>query len=459
MTLERTIEVETWPDAESEAPGGLGEVALLAYPIVLQTIAETAMHVIDSAMIGRLGAVQLGGVGFAGIWTWTLFVPFAGMASGVQTFVARHDGAKQPTQCGPWVWQALWLVLPLMTLWMLIVACFLPTLFDAIGPPPALRAVANAYGMARLWGGPAIAASFALSSFFRGLGDTRTPLRAALVGISVNALAAWILIFGHLGAPALGAVGAAGAQVLGNLTICAMLLHALTRRELRERYHTQPRWPERRALWRYLRTSAPISGQWLLDMTTFAIFTSIVARMGAASMAASQAMLQLLSLSFMQAFAIASAAGTLIGRHLGAGDSDAAQRSYRSSQFLALGLAAAVAVLFLSVPELLLAIFSDDPVVLALARPLLALGALFQLIDAIGIVSSGALRGAGDTRWPFVVQASLAWCLRLPLVYVLASVLRGGVFGAWAGELIYLTVLTVALLTRFRAGHWRSVRI
>jgi MATE family multidrug resistance protein len=459
MTLERSIEVETWPSAAPRVSGGLSEVALLAYPIVLQTMAETAMHVIDSAMIGRLGAVQLGAVGFAGIWTWTLFVPFAGMASGVQTFVSRHDGAKQPALCGPWVWQALWLVLPLMAAWMLLVAWFLPALFTAIGPPRELRLLATSYGLVRLVGGPAIAANFALSAFFRGLGDTRTPLRAALVGIAVNALAAWILIFGHLGAPALGAIGAACAQILGSVTIAAMLLHALTRPDLRERYQTQPRLPERHALMRYLRTSAPISGQWLLDMTTFAIFTSIVARMGAASMAASQAMLQLLSLSFMQAFAIASAAGTLIGRYLGAGDRDAATRSYRSSQLLALALSVGVATLFVSVPERLLSIFSDDPAVLALARPLLALGALFQLIDAMGIVSSGALRGAGDTRWPFMVQASLAWCLRLPLVYVLASLLKGGVFGAWAGELVYLTVLTLALALRFRAGHWRTVHI
>ena len=72
---------------------------------------------------------------------------------------------------------------------------------------------------------------------------------------------------------------------------------------------------------------------------------------------------------------------------------------------------------------------------LALARPLLALGAFFQLVDAVGIVAAGSLRGAGDTRWPFVIQATLAWALRLPLVYVCAFVLDGGVFGAWAGEL------------------------
>src|ERR1041385_6923930 len=88
------------------APGDVGEVALLAYPVVLQTLAETAMQVIDSAFVGRLGATELGAVGFAGIWIWTLFVSFAGTASGVQTFVSRHDGAGEHQRCGPWIWHA-----------------------------------------------------------------------------------------------------------------------------------------------------------------------------------------------------------------------------------------------------------------------------------------------------------------------------------------------------------------
>jgi Na+-driven multidrug efflux pump len=210
---------------------------------------------------------------------------------------------------------------------------------------------------------------------------------------------------------------------------------------------------------RFLRTSAPIGGQWLLDMTTFAIFASVVARMGDVSMAASQAMLQLLSVSFMQAFAISIAAGTLVGRYIGGRDLEAAQRSYGSAQMLALGLALLVAILFVGVPEALLGIFSRDANVLELARPLLLLGAFFQVIDAVGIVASGSLRGAGDTRWPFAVQATLAWALRLPAVYVAAIWLEGGVFGAWVGELVYVLVLSLALVLRFRAGHWRTIRI
>jgi MATE family multidrug resistance protein len=453
-----SVEAKALPRTEL-ARGSAGEVAWLAFPVVVQTMSETAMQLVDSAMVGRLGATELGAIGFAGIWIWTLFVPFTGTAQGVQTFVSRHDGAEERRHCGPWLWQALWLTVPAMTLWMGVVAFLFPALVSWIAPSPELQAASIAYAWARLPGGPAVAANFALTSFFRGLGDTRTPLLATLFGIGVNVVLAYGLIFGELGLPALGVAGAGVAITCGSWASCLVLLALVLRREMRERYNTRPCRPERESILRFLRTAAPVGGQWLLDMTSFAIFGSIIARMGDVSMAASQAMLQLLSVSFMQAVAIAIASGTLVGRYIGARDLAAAERSYRSAQNLGLGLAALVAILFVSVPELLLGIFTTDPRVLELARPLLVLAALFQVIDAVGIIAGGSLRGAGDTRWPFAVQATLAWAVRLPAVYVAAIAFEGGVFGAWVGELVYLLVLTLAFVLRFRAGHWRTVRI
>jgi MATE family multidrug resistance protein len=456
MFVEETIPTTKRTEAP---PGAIGEVAQLAYPVVLQTLAETAMHVIDTAMVGKLGVTALGAVGFSGTWIWTLLVPFAGIASGVQTFVSRHDGAKEHKQCGAWVWHAFWAATPLITLWSVIVTLLLPPLFAAIVSDHELRELAVSYGISRMPGGPAVVAEFALCAFFRGIGDTRTPLKAVLLGVLVNFVMAYVLIFGRFGMPELGIAGAGIAQSIGSYVIAGVLLHAFLKRELRARYGTSPCAPELGALRRFAHTSLPIGGQWLLDMTTFAIFTSVVARMGSAAMAASQAMLQLLSLSFMQAVAIATAAGTLIGRYLGAGDLAAASRSYRSAVVLALGLAGAVALLFVSAPELLLGLFADDSEVLRLARPLLALGAFFQVVDALGIVAAGSLRGAGDTRWPFMLQASLAWFLRLPAVYFGAVVLGGGVFGAWGGELAYTSVLGGVLMRRFRAGNWQFATI
>jgi MATE family multidrug resistance protein len=443
----------------ARARGGVGEVALLAYPVVIQTIAETAMAVADTAMVGRLGATELGAVGFAGLWLWTLFVPFTGTATGVQAFVSRHDGADEQAQCGRWLWQALWLVVPAMTLWMLAIDAFLPPLVAWIGPSPGMQSAALDWSRACLPRAPALAANFALMAFLRGLGDTRTPLVATLAGVAVNLASAYVLIFGELGFPALGVVGAGLALTCGSWTIFAILLFAVLRPGTRARYHTAPCAPDPAAMLRFLRTSAPIGGQWALDMTTFAIFGSIIARMGDVSAAASQAMLQLLSISFMQAVAISLAAGTLIGRYIGADDLPAAQRSYRSAQQLGLVLAALVALLFVTLPETLIGLFSRDSRVLELARSLLVLAALFQVADAVGIVASGSLRGAGDTRWPFAAQATLAWVLRLPAVYVGAIWLDGGVLGAWIGELVYILALAAAFTLRFRAGHWRRVTI
>jgi MATE family multidrug resistance protein len=213
------------------------------------------------------------------------------------------------------------------------------------------------------------------------------------------------------------------------------------------------------AIRRFLRTGAPIGGQWFLDMAAFALFTSLVARMGNASMAATQAMISLLSLSFMQAIGIGLAATTLVGRYKGAGDLAAAERSCRSALQLAVLLAVGIAALFVLAPEALMRMYVDDPEVIALGRPLLALGAAFQLFDALQIVVGGALRGAGDTRWPFLAQTGLAWVVRLPLAWLFAVTLGRGVVGAWYAEFVFILALAAALMLRFRGGAWKSVRI
>ncbi|MFQ5699723.1 MAG: MATE family efflux transporter [Myxococcota bacterium] len=441
------------------AAGGVFEISNLAYPVVLQTLAETFMQVIDSAMVGRLGATELGAIGFGGVWMWTLFVAFVGAAQGVQVFVSRHHGAGEPRSCGRWVWQAIWILLPAMTLWCVVIAFGFPQLIRWIGTSPELAAKATEYTSARVLQGPALVIGFAIVSFFRGIGDTRTPLIAGLTAIGVNVVSAYGLIFGAFGLPAWGIYGAGVAMTLSTWVNAALMVLLFARRRIRTRYVTRPVRPEPADLRRFGRTGLPIGGQWLLEMLSFAIFSSIVARMGDISMAASQAMLQLLSLSFMQAVAISIATATLVGRYLGAGDVASAERSYRSALKLAFVPSAAIAALFLSVPEALLRIFSDDPQVLALGRPLLALGAFFQLLDATSIVAGGALRGAGDTRWSFATSVVAAWGVRLPLLWLIAIHLDGGVMGAWIAELFLVGSLAGAFVLRFRGGRWKTLTL
>ena len=444
---------------ETQRRGGVAEVALLAYPVVLQTLSDTIMQVVDSAIVGHLGVTELGAVGFGGVWLWTLMVVFVGTATGVQTFVSQAFGAARPRECGPWVWQTLYALLPAAVVWFALVAWLFGRLVHAMGPSPELQTLAVDYAHARLWGAPAVVVGVTCTSFFRGLGDTRTPLIGTAVAILLNGFAAYGLVFGQFGLPAWGVAGAGAATAMANWTYASILMIALRRRRVAGAYATAPVRPHAATMWRYVRTSVPIGGQWLLDMISFALFSTIIARMGNASIAASQAMIQLLSMSFMQAFGISIASGSLVGRYIGARDLDAAERSHRSAMKLGITFALGVFVLFLSVPDTLLGIFTTDAEVLRLGRPLLALGAVFQLIDAVGIIANGSLRGAGDTRFPFYVASSLAWLVRLPLVYLLAVVLKGGVAGAWLGELGFVSLLGAAWLLRFRAGVWRTLRI
>jgi MATE family multidrug resistance protein len=161
----------------------------------------------------------------------------------------------------------------------------------------------------------------------------------------------------------------------------------------------------------------------------------------------------------MQASGLAIGVSTLVGRYIGAQDLPSAERSFRSAQKLTLILSGSVAVLFVAAPGPLMRLFSDDPAVLALGGPLLAIGAVFQFFDAFGIVADGALRGAGDTRWPFLVRFMLAWGLFLPLSWLLAIHLEGGLTAAWAGGAVYVIVLTAYLVWRFHSGAWRHIRI
>jgi MATE family multidrug resistance protein len=455
-----SLAADTSFDRAATTPGGsIREVLSLAYPVVLTTMSTTAMNLVDTALVGRLGATEIGAVGFGGVVLWMFSSLFAGTTSGVQTFVSQAEGAGSPRACGAWVWHGAYAVLPAMIAVLVCVRGLLNVWLGLVGPSEALSAGAIAYVVARLPGELGMAAMMLLASFFRGIGDTRTPLYAALFGNVVNALLAYGLIFGHFGLPNWGVAGAGVATACGHWSAAAVLGVAFARPAIRRRYATGPVRPDLAAAGRFLRTGAPVGGEWFIGMTSYAVFTAFVARMGDAEIAASQVFVVLLSMSFMQAVGISVAAATLSGRFTGAGDVASVERSFRSS--LALGgiLGGALALLYVGAAGPLLRLFTDDPAVIALGRPLLAMGAVYQLFDAVGIIAEGALRGAGDTRWPFAVHTVLNWVFFLPIAYLLGVVLGYGLFGAWVGGLVFVVALAAVLVWRFRSGAWRRIRI
>lgn len=460
---------EVMPDASAGAApararwenerGGIREVVVLGAPVVLTQMSITAMQTVDSMMVGSLGATELGAVGFGGIWLWTFLCFFVGTTSAVQTFVSQHYGGGEYDRCGYWSWQGMYATVPLAGLVSATLFFGAGPLMEILRPSETMRPLAADYVSARALGGVGLCIAVALSSFFRGLGDTRTPLYATLAANAVNIVLDYGLIFGRLGLPELGVRGAGIATAVAEWVYMLALVRWFLSRETADRHATHPVLPSGAAVRRILGTGMPIGGQWWLGMTSFAAFSTLVAQLGDVAMAASQAFLLLLSLSFMQAIGISMAVTTLVGQYIGAKDPESAERSFRSGLVLAAWLAGGVALLFVVARTPLLGLFTNDPDVLALGASLLLVGAAFQLFDAIAIVADGALRGAGDTRWPFLVRFAFAWGVFLPLAWTLGFYLEGGLPWAWIGGLVEICLLSLALIWRFRSGAWRRIRI
>jgi putative MATE family efflux protein len=322
-----------------------------------------------------------------------------------------------------------------------------------------MQARAAEYTHMRVFGELGYVVVMIYTSFFRGLGDMRTPLFVALFANLMNGILDYGLIFGEFGFPELGVAGAGIATTISSWSGAALLFVLFRRRSINERYHTKLIAPNTTQIRRLLRTSIPIGGQWFIGMASFAVFTTFVARMGDESMAASQAFVMLLSLSFMMAVGISIASSTLVGRHIGAKDPDSAARTHQSALKIGVGLGLFIAVLFIAFPDPLLRIFTDDPRIVELGRPLLLLGAFYQLLDATYVISEGSLRGAGDTRWPFMMEMILGWGLLLPAAYILGVVLEGGLMGAWYGATIYVIVLATMFTRRFHSRAWLEIQI
>ena len=446
-------------EVDARGPGNLREVVVLALPVVATQLSVTLMGVVDSIMVGRLGATELGAVGFGGIWIWTLICFWMGLATVVQTFVSQAHGAGRERDCGRWAWQGLAVLVPMGVVVGVALHLGVFQVIAFLDPGPTMEPIAASYMSMRALGVAGNVAMMVLASFFRGLGDTRTPLWITVFANIVNVVLDYGLIFGELGLPLMGVAGAGLATAIAEWLGAIALFAAFSRRQLRQRYGTAPTRPEAQRVRRLFVTGIPIGGQWLLEMLSFAVFLLFVARMSDESMAACQAFISLLSLSFMQASGIGIAVATLVGRYIGAGDRAAAARSYASAMWLASMLGAAIAVLFLTMPGLLIRLFTDDPEVLRLGGPLLAIGAFFQIFDAWAIVTDGALRGAGDTRLPFLMRFALAWLLFVPLAWLLGVYLEGGLFWAWVGGCVYVVALAGVLRWRFTSGAWHSIQI
>ncbi|HEY7575221.1 MAG TPA: MATE family efflux transporter, partial [Thermoanaerobaculia bacterium] len=295
--------------------------------------------------------------------------------------------------------------------------------------------------------------------YLQATGHERTVMVVFIAANLLNALVNWTLIFGKHGLPELGVAGAAWATFLSRLFMAAALLAAIVYfdRRVDRRLFQVPLGIEWHRMRRLLELGVPAALQITLEVGLFSMATALAGRLDAASLAAHQIALTVASTTFMVPYGIAAAAAVRVGYAVGRRDPGGVERSGWTAIGLGVSFMASAALCLFLFPRAIIAFFTADASVLAVGVSLLSVAALFQLFDGLQVVSIGVLRGLGDTRTPMFAALVGYWILGLPSGYALAFPFGFGVSGLWAGMLVGLFSVGVALLgvwlRRTRAGR------
>ena len=431
-------------------------ILALAGPVVITQMTHTAMGLIDAMMVGRLGVVALAGVGLGAIISWWLLGFFVGLLQGVNTFVAQFFGAGKKDRVGVAFWQGLYLAAGAGVA-VLLAAPLSGWAFRVMGASAEVQAIATDYTEVRLGAAVGLMIFLVAENYYRGLGRTEVPMFAGLIQLALNCGLNYLLIFGVWGFPELGAAGTAVGTVIAQFLVAVGLLAGVLATKIGRDYGaTRPRPPEAALLGQMLRVSLPIGVQVFMEMGGISVFTALVANLGDAEMAATNAVIHAWSVSFMLAVALAVGCTTLVGQCLGARQLDDVRVVVRRVMWLGYGAMAIMAVIYVGFPGWLMQLFAreagDLAALLPYARPLFLICTLCLLFELPFNIYSGALRGAGDTTYPMVVNIGVAWLVFVPLVFFATR--NWGLVGAWSCFIVHVALLAGLLAVRVRGRTW-----
>ena len=441
----------------------------LAAPVVVAELGWITMGMVDTLMVGRLSAEAIGAVGIGSSLFFAVGVFAMGLMLGLDTLVAQAYGAQRLDECHVWLLHGVTLAV-LLTLPMMAVLWTLIALLPRWGLHPDVLVLATPYLHVVTWSVLPLLLYAAFRRYLQGMGIVRPVMIALVLANVMNAIANWMLIFGRLGAPAMGVTGAAWATVASRVVMAAVLLGVIVYRERssglphRSSYAAKaglfdtPMRIELARMRRMFAIGLPASMQITLEVGVFAAATALAGLFQPAALAAHQLALHFAGFTFMVPLGVASAGAVRVGHAVGRQDPAGIERSGWTAIALGTGFMAGAAIVFLVLPRVLIGAFTSDEGVIAAGVSLLAVAAVFQLFDGLQGVTTGVLRGLGDTRTPMLWNLAGHWFIGLPLGYTLAFAFGFGVVGLWWGLSTGLIICGVALLIVW-IRHLRVLRL
>jgi len=445
------------PSLRPDWTAELRTMVALAVPVVLSEIGWMLQGVVDTIMVGRLGPAAIGAVALGNALCYTPSLFGIGLMLGLDTLVSQAYGRRDYDECHRWLAQGLYLALIATPLIMLLLGGASAG-FAHFGITAEVAVPAGEYLRLLLWGTLPLLVYSGTRRYLQGVGEVRVVTATYVFANLINWFGNWVLIYGKLGFPALGVRGSAISTVASRIFMAAALLGLAWRYE-RKRGHPLFRhwaWLEISRIRVLVRLGLPAAGQILMEVGAWNLATFGAGYLTPVALATHQIAINYASLTYMVPLGVSAAAAVSVGHAVGAGDRARARRAGWLSIALGTGFMMFAAIVFLALPVPLIKLYTSDPRVLAVGPSLLAIAAAFQIFDGIQTVSTGALRGLGETRVPMWANFLGYWILGLPLGFFLCFGLRRGIFGLWIGLTLALIVIAVALIVRWNRDSARA---
>lgn len=434
-------------------PAHLWATLTLGLPLVGSQLGQLVIHVTDTLLLGRYGVAELAAQAVAASVLIVLIVFGSGFAFAVMPLVAAAAESGDEVQVRRVTRMGLWASMGFAAV-VLPAFLLIPDLFALLGQTPEVAALADRYFAIAVWSLVPALVVMLFRSYLSALEHARVVLWVTLASAVLNGLVAWVLIFGHLGAPELGIVGAAIGAVVSNIfAAVALALYAVWREPAHQLFVRLWR-PDWAALGAVFRLGWPIALTALAEVALFSASSVMMGWVGTLSLAAHGIALQIATATFMVQLGLGQAATVRAGQAYGRGDTDRLRLAALAAMTLSAVAAALSVALFLFLPEPLIGFFlsPDDPeraAIIALGTAFLAAAALFQVADSTQVIALGLLRGVQDTRWPMVYAAASYWGVGAPVAYLLGIRAGWGGVGIWIGLAIGLFLAAGSMMHRF----------
>ena len=432
-------------------------ILTLALPIIGGMTSQNIMNLVDTAMVGSLGANALAAVGIAGFANFMCISIILGLSTAVQATAARRKGeGNEAIMAGPLnggLLLAVAIGLPLSILFYFLTPWLFPYLVD----DPAVQPLGTDYLQVRLIGMIFVGMNFAFRGYWNGISMPQLYFRTLLIMNVLNVCLNYVLIYGHAGVPALGVYGAglgttlslaAGTAIyffLGHRHASAhSFLHAL---------------PSKDVLVNMLRLSIPSSIQQFFFAAGLTALFWIIGKVGTAELAAGNVLVNIMLVALLPGIALGLTAATLAGQAMGKGNiADAKQWGWDVSK-IGFYLLALLGLPMVVVPELLLSVFIHEPETMQLAIWPLRIIGLFIAFDGVGMILMNALFGVGASKAVMQVSLLMQWCVFLPLAWLIGPVWGGGLMAIWLLQVAYRAIQVGIFSHIWRKGNWQSIKV